>query len=72
MEGYGWADRTYESIPKAHYMTRAYWLAMHQNDQDKKAKRSTPAAALAGIALAQVDAEDHAAAQPYALRACND
>lgn len=72
MEGFGWMDRSYESIPKAHRMTRATWLTAFWAAEDKKAKRDTPADVLAGRALAQVDQEDFAAAQPFALKACGN
>jgi hypothetical protein len=64
---YGWMDRTYESIPKRHRMTRIYWLYMQKADAARKAKIERLHAAVMAEAIAQVDAEDFAATMPPAL-----
>lgn len=75
---HGWMDRTYDSIPKAYRMTRAHWLAMKMAADERawnkahptEPKLDSPAEVLSGRALAQVDAEDFAAAKPFGLQAC--
>jgi hypothetical protein len=51
MQSYGWKDRTYDSIPKAHRGARAYWLTMDHMERDRQ--------------LSQAQAEDFAWAQVY-------
>lgn len=66
---FGWRDRSYESIPQDHVMTRAVWLTAALNDLARKQRRQVTAPDLVGQAFARMADEDFALTPPPGMRA---